>query len=362
MKYYIIAGENSGDLYGSYLMDSLTKYDNDPTFFCWGGDCMEKKGGHMIRRLDKLSFMGFWEVFKNGITILNNFLIVKKDIKKKNPDVLILIDYPGFNLRVAKFAKQNNIKVLWFIAPQIWAWKESRIKKIKKYIDRMYVVLPFEKDYFKSKNLHVQYFGHPLTQILNNNSIRNKKIKKVIALFPGSRKQEVKKMLPIMLKMINYFRDYRFIIGGVNNINLNFYKNIIKDYDVKLVIDQTYKLMSISAASIVSSGTISLEAAMCKVPQVVCYKTSFISFIIAKKLIKTKYISLVNIILNRRVIDELIQDNFNSENLIISLEKTLNKNNIKKVEKDYNQLIQKLNKNFSFNSLAKDMFAFCNQN
>ncbi len=358
MKYYIISGENSGDLYGGYLMDSLRKYDQDATFFCWGGDSMQEKGGKMIRKLNRLSFMGFWEVAQNFPTILYNFQLVKKDLKKKNPDVLILIDYPGFNLRVAQFAKKKNIKVLWFVAPQIWAWKESRITRIKKYIDRMYVVLPFEKNYFKSKNFNVEYFGHPLTQIINQKYFNSERKRKIIALFPGSRKQEVKKMLPTMLKLIDYFRDYRFIIGGVKNIDLNFYKKIIKNYDVKLVVDQTYKLMSCSSASIVTSGTISLESAMHNLPQVVCYKTSFISFLIAKRLVKSKYISLVNIILKRPVVDELIQQDFNSENLILSLEKLLNKNNIKNIQKEYNQLMSSLNKKFSFNNLAKDMLNF----
>ncbi len=358
MKYYIISGENSGDLYGSYLIDSIKKYDSKATFFCWGGDYMKKKGGKIIRHLDKLSFMGFWEVFKNIFTIIYNFQLVKKDLKKKKPDVLILIDYPGFNLRVAQFAKSQNIKVLWFVAPQIWAWNESRIKEIKKYIDRMYVVLPFEKDYFKSKNFNVQYFGHPLTQIINYKHFKNRKTKKIIALFPGSRKQEIRKMLPEMLKLIDYFRDYRFIIGGAKNINSNFYKELIKNHDVKLVIDQTYKLMSLSSAAIVTSGTISLEAAICNVPQVVCYKTSFISFLIAKRMIKSKYISLVNIILNRPVVDELIQQHFNSENLIFSIEKVLNKNNLHKIQKNYNELIHKLNKKFSFDDLVKDMLIF----
>ena len=360
MKYYIISGENSGDLYGSYLIDSIKKYDSKATFFCWGGDYMKKKGGKIIRHLDKLSFMGFWEVFKNIFTIIYNFQLVKKDIKKKKPNVLILIDYPGFNLRVAQFAKSQNIKVLWFVAPQIWAWNESRIKKIKKYIDRMYVVLPFEKDYFKSKNFNVQYFGHPLTQIINYKHFKKKKIKKTIALFPGSRKQEITKMLPEMLKLIKHFRDYRFVIGGVKNINLNLYKKLIKNHDVKLVIGQTYKLMSLSSAAIVTSGTISLEAAIFNLPQVVCYKTSFISFSIAKRMIKTKFISLVNIISNKKVVDELIQDDFNLENLIISLEKSLNKNYIKKLNIEYNKILNSLNKKFSFDNMAKDIIKFYN--
>lgn len=362
MKYYIISGENSGDIYGSYLMESIKKYDKNSTFFCWGGDRMEEKGGKMIRRLNKLSFMGFWEVFKNLFTILYNIQLVKNSINKNKPDLLILIDYPGFNLKVAQFAKRKNIKIYWFVAPQIWAWNESRIQKIKKYVDRMCVVLPFEKKYFKSKNYEVQYFGHPLTQIIKENKLPIQKKQKIISLFPGSRKQEIKKMLPEMLKLVNYFRDYRFIIGGVKNIDLIFYKKIIKNNDVKLVFNQTYKLMSCSTACIVSSGTVSLEAAFYNIPQVVCYKTSFISFEIAKRFVKSKYISLVNIILNRAVVDELIQKDFNLENLTISLEKALNKNSINKVQKDYNDLMNELNKNFSFNNVVKDMLSFYKSN
>ena len=355
MKYYIISGENSGDLYGSYLMESIKNYDKKSTFFCWGGKQMESKGGEMIRRLHKLSFMGFWEVFKNLFTVLYNIQLVKYSINQKKPDILILIDYPGFNLKVAQFAKRKNIQTFWFVAPQLWAWNDSRIQKIRKCVDRMYVVLPFEKDYFKSKNFDVEYFGHPLNQIIRKYNFEIDKKQKIISLFPGSRKQEVKKILPEMLKLVNYFRDYRFIIGGVSNIDISFYKKIIKNNDVKLVVNQTYKLMSYSTACIVCSGTVSLEAALFGVPQVVCYKTSLLSYLIAKKLVKLKYISLVNIIQKKQVVDELIQSDFNSENLVMSLEKALNKNNIVKVQNEYKKLTSKLNKNFSFDDLAKDM-------
>ena len=362
MNYYIISGELSGDLYGSKLIKSLRKYDTNAVFTCWGGDYMKKAGGHMVRDLDQLSFIGFFELLKHSFTIFSNYTFAKKHIKSASPDAIILIDYPGFNLRIAKYAKSLQIPVFWFIAPQTWAWKKNRVYKMKKYIDKLFVALPFELEYFSNFNIETYYYGHPILELLEKQKEINTLGKPIIALMPGSRKQEVQKMLPEMLKLIDYFRDYHFIIGGVNNIDLLFYKKIIKNHNVKLVINQTYKLMSVSSAAIVTSGTISLEAAICNLPQVVCYKTSFISFSIAKRLIKSKYISLVNIILNRSVVDELIQQDFNSENLIFSLEKNLNKNNIKNLQENYQELIHKLNKKFSFNDLAKDMLLFCKKN
>ena len=362
MKYYIISGETSGDLYGSYLIKSLNKLDKKSIFFCWGGEYMEKKGGQMIRTLDKLSFMGFFEVVKNWGAILKNLKIVKRDIKQKNPDAIILIDYPGFNFQVAQFSKKLKIPVFWFVAPQVWAWKESRIKKIKKYIDRMYVILPFEKEYFFSKNLSVQYFGHPLMEIINNQTIEYKKRRKIIALFPGSRKQEIKKILPEMLKLIFHFKDYEFIIGGVKSVSIHFYRKIIESFNVKLVFDQTYKLMNLASAAVVTSGTVSLESAIYKLPQVVCYKTSFLSYFLAKKFVKTKYISLVNIILNKKVIDELIQTDCNIENLIISLERALNKNNIQELHEEYNHLISQLGSRNVFDNVTKNMLDFIKKN
>lgn len=361
MKYYIISGEKSGDLYGGYLIKSLAKYHNkNANFICWGGDNMKKNNGEMVRSLDKLSFMGFWEVLKNFRTVIYNFQLIKRELKNKKPDILILIDYPGFNLRVAQYAKSKKIKVIWFVAPQVWAWNEKRVSKLKKNVDRMYVILPFEEEYFKSKNVNVQFFGHPLTQLIKKRKIKISSSKKIIALFPGSRAQEIKKTLPIMLGVIKYFNDYSFIIGGVKNIDLKLYKRIIGNHNVKLVIDQTYKLMNLSSAAILTSGTVSLEAALFGVPQVVCYKTSFISYLIAKKYVKTKFISLVNIISNKKVVDELIQDDFNLENLIISLEKSLNKNYIKKLNMEYNKISNSLNKKFSFDNMAKDIIKFYN--
>ena len=358
MNYYIVSGENSGDLYGSYLIDSIRKIDSNTTFFCWGGNYMQEKDVYMIRTLDKLSFMGFFEVLKNIFTVIKNLSIAKKDLKLRKPDCVILIDYPGFNFKVAKYASKLNIPVFWFIAPQTWAWKESRVQLLEKYIKKLYVILPFEKNYFLSKNISSEYFGHPLIEVIKDFPDHYSARKKIIALFPGSRKQEIRIMLPIMLKTISYFRDYEFIIGGAKNIDINFYKKIIKSSSVKLVFDQNYTLMSLASAALSTSGTVTLELAIHKVPQVVCYKTSLISFFIAKKMIKTKYISLVNILSKKKVVDELIQNDFTLENLIISLEKNLNKNNIENTVKDYKNLICKLNNQPVFDNVAKNIVSF----
>jgi len=361
MKYYIISGESSGDLYGSYLIDSIRKIDSNSIFHCWGGDYMQSKNVHIVRTLDKLSFMGFFEVLKNIFTVFKNLYIIKKDLRLKKPDCIILIDYPGFNFKVAKYASKLDIPVFWFVAPQTWAWKESRVKLLEKYIKKLYVILPFEKNYFSSKNISSEYFGHPLIEVIKDFPNKYSSRKKIIALFPGSRRQEIIIMLPVMLKTISYFRDYEFIIGGAKNIDLNFYKKIIKSSNVKLVFDQNYNLMSLASAALSTSGTVTLELALYKVPQVVCYKTSLISFLIAKKLIKTKYISLVNILSKKKVVDELIQNNFTLENLIISLEKSLNKNNIEITVKDYKKLISKLNNQPVFNNIAKNIVSSLNE-
>ena len=362
MRYYIVSGENSGDLYGSYLIDEIKKIDQASTFFCWGGEYMKEKNVSMIRTLDKLSFMGFFEVLKNAHTILYNLYLVKKDIQKKEPDCIILIDYPGFNFKVAKYAKKLNIPVFWFVAPQTWAWNESRVKLLKKYINRLYVILPFEKKYFLSHHIDSEYFGHPLMAIIKDYPSKYFERQKIIALFPGSRRQEIKMILPTMLKVINYFKDYEFIIGGAKNIDINFYKKIMKNSNVKLVFNQNYKLMRVASAALVTSGTATLELAINKVPQVVCYKTSLISFLIARKLIKTKYISLVNILSKKKVVDELIQNNFTLENLIISIEKSLNKNSIESTINDYNRLISTLNNKPVFNNIAKNIVSVLKKN
>jgi len=351
MKYYIIAGEASGDLHGSNLVKEIFRLDKNATIRAWGGEKMKDAGATVIKNYKDLSFMGFYEVLLNLNTILKNIRFCKSDIKKFNPNKIILIDYPGFNLRIAKWAKKNNFFVNFYIAPQIWAWKESRINIIKKYIDRLYVILPFEKNYFENKhNFKVKYLGHPIMDSIKNfNNTDNKKSflvknkiddnRKIIAILPGSRKQEIRKILKIMLNVIGNFSDYQFIIAGVPNIKKNFYRSIIKDFDVKMVENQTYDLLSNSSAALVTSGTATLETALFKVPQVVCYKTSLISFFLAKIFVKIKYISLVNLIVNKEIIKELVQSRCTKNNIINELTLVLRKKNALTMKEKYDELI-----------------------
>ena len=351
MKYYIIAGEASGDLHGSNLIKEIFRLDKNAIIRAWGGEKMKDAGATVIKNYKDLSFMGFYEVLLNLNTIIKNINFCKRDIRKFIPDKIILIDYPGFNLRIAKWAKKNNFFVNFYIAPQIWAWKESRINTIKKYIDRLYVILPFEKNYFEHKhNYKVKYLGHPIMDSIKNfNNTDNKKSflkknkiddnRKIIAILPGSRKQEIRKILKIMLNVIGNFSDYQFIIAGVPNINNTFYHSIVKDFDVKMVENQTYELLSNSSAALVTSGTATLETALFKVPQVVCYKTSLISFFLAKIFVKIKYISLVNLIANRVIIKELVQGSCTKNNIINELTQVLKKRNALTIRKNYNELI-----------------------
>jgi lipid-A-disaccharide synthase len=353
MKYYIIAGEASGDLHASNLMKALLQKDNHAEFRYWGGDLMSQVGGTLVKHYRDLAFMGFAEVFMNLRTILKNIKYCKKDITNYHPDVLILIDYPGFNMRIAEFAKQRNITVHYYISPQIWAWKENRIKKIKRDVDQMYVILPFEKDFYEKKhNFPVHFVGHPLLdaiadrkqvdpeQFRKENNLNEKPI---IALLPGSRKQEIAKMLFVMLKMIKKFTDSQFVIAGAPSQDLKFYQQFISNENVAIVENKTYDLLSVANAAIVTSGTATLETALFKVPEVVCYKGSAISYQIGKRLVKNiKYISLVNLISNKEVVTELIQDDFNEKKLENELFKILDYKKREKIFDDYYKLEKKL--------------------
>jgi lipid-A-disaccharide synthase len=269
--------------------------------------------------------MGFVEVIFNLRTIFKNISFCKKDIKRFKPDVIIFIDYPGFNMRIAKWAKHNGIKTHYYISPQIWAWKEGRIKNIKRDIDEMYVILPFEKDFYEKKhNFPVHFVGHPLIDaIVNRDQVEPEIFRKengldsrpIIALLPGSRKQEILKMLKVMLNVVEDFNDFQFVIAGAPSQDANYYEPFIKRQNVHLLLNKTYDLLSLSYAALVTSGTATLETALFKVPQVVCYKGSRISYEIAKRIIKLKYISLVNLILNKDVVTELIQTEFNKKRL-----------------------------------------------
>ncbi|NBU80788.1 MAG: lipid-A-disaccharide synthase [Flavobacteriaceae bacterium] len=352
MKYYIIAGEASGDLHGSNLMKALYKEDPAADIRFWGGDLMQNVGGTLVKHYSELAFMGFAEVVMNLNTILNNIKICKSDIEKFNPDVIIFIDYPGFNMRIAKWAKLRGIKTHYYIAPQIWAWKENRIKAVKRDFDKLFVILPFEKDFFEVKHqFPVDFVGHPLIDAIHNR-VKTEEVtfrkandldeKPIIAILPGSRKQEISKMLSVMLSIVTDFPEYQFVIAGAPSQEYQFYKPFLTKKNVKFISNKTYDLLSIATAALVTSGTATLETALFKVPEVVCYKGSWISYQIAKRVITLKYISLVNLIMDEEVVTELIQDKFNSKNLKQELSKLLDKNHRRAILKKYEDLECKL--------------------
>ncbi len=342
MKYYIIAGEASGDLHGSNLIKELKKRDTDDVITCWGGDKMEAAGAAVVKHYRDLAFMGFIEVVKNLPTIFKNISFCKKDIVRFKPDVLILIDYPGFNMRIAKWAHEQKIRIVYYISPQIWAWKENRVHAIKRDVDEMLVILPFEKDFYKKFNIEVDYVGHPLVEVINNFNTQNPGIKKekIIAVLPGSRKQEILIKLPIMLKVAPYFPEYKFVVAKAPGLEDAFYETLLAAYkNVATVSNQTYELLAKSEAALVTSGTATLETALFKVPEIICYKGGQISYEIAKRLIKIKYIGLVNLIMNREVVKELIQNDLTVENLCAELKELLtNKERAFSLQKDYDEL------------------------
>jgi lipid-A-disaccharide synthase len=343
MKYYIIAGEASGDLHGSNLIKELKQLDASSTFRCWGGDKMQQAGGELVKHYRELAFMGFTEVLMNLRTIFRNLAFCKEDILQHKPDALVLIDYPGFNLRIAKWAKKQGLKVIYYISPQVWAWKANRVKMMKECIDKMLVILPFEKEYFKNKwNWEVEYVGHPLVEVIEKSresgaGSKPFSDKPVIALLPGSRKQEILKKLPIMLEVSKSFPSYQFIVAKAPGVEETFYDDLLKNYsNVSYVADKTYDLLLQSKAALVTSGTATLETALFGVPEVVCYKGSFLSFQIGKRLVKIKYISLVNLIMDKLVVKELIQDELTVKNLQEGLSQLLTDEQlIVKIKTDY---------------------------
>ena len=349
MKYYIIAGEASGDLHGSNLIKELKKLDASTTIRCWGGDKMQLAGGELVMHYRKLAFMGFTEVVMNLRTILRNLKFCKQDILSYKPDTIILIDYPGFNLRIAKWAKQQGLKVIYYISPQVWAWKESRVKMMKQCIDKMLVILPFEKDFFETRwNWEVEYVGHPLVQVVESyeSGDRSQPLsdKPIVALLPGSRKQEIEKKLPVMLEVCKHFPDHQFIIAQAPAIEDSFYKQFTRQYpNVSWVKNKTYDLLMQAKAALVTSGTATLETALFDVPQVVCYKGSYFTYHIAKWLVKVKYIAMVNLIMDKPVVKELIQKELTAENLKQELNELLTNNlRIAAIKKDYAELKQLL--------------------
>lgn len=334
MKYYIIAGEASGDLHGSNLIKALKAKDVDANIRCWGGDLMKQAGGNLVKHFKDMAFMGFLEVLQNVNTILKNIQFCKVDIQNFNPDVIVFIDYSGFNLRIAKWAKEHHYRTNYYISPQIWASREGRISKIKRDIDAMYVILPFEKEFYEGKhNFPVHFVGHPLIDAImartktdpdNFRSENNLDPEKpIIALLPGSREQEVEKMLNLMLSLVDDFTEYEFVIAGAPSLERDFYTPFLDNPNVGFVSNKTYDLLSIAHAALVTSGTATLETALYKVPQVVCYRANWVSFQIAKRIVTLDYISLVNLIMGREVVKELIQDDLNTINLKTALSKIL---------------------------------------
>ena len=355
MKYYIISGEASGDLHGSNLIRQLYQLDPDAAIRCWGGEMMQAAGATLIKHYRDLAFMGFAEVVKNLPAIFQNIKFCKQDILDFNPDVLVLIDYPGFNLRIAEWAKEKGFRVVYYISPQVWAWKANRVKKMKLCIDKMLCILPFEKDYYKDKwDWDVEYVGHPLVEVIeekqlgvrslelgiNNNSKLQTPNSKLIALLPGSRKQEISKKLPIMLQVAKSFPEYQFVVAMAPGLEDVFYEPFLSAYqNVSTVRYQTYELLLQAKAALVTSGTATLETALFGVPEVVCYKGSNISYQIAKRLIKIKYISLVNLIMDKLVVKELIQDELTTPNLVRELTLLLTDEKRKaELQKDYTAL------------------------
>ena len=354
MKYYIIAGEASGDLHGSNLIKELKKNNPKANFRCWGGDLMKSQCNDLVMHYEEFSYMGFFEVIININKILDFISICKKDIENYKPDIIIYIDYPGFNMRIAKWAKNKNFTNHFYISPKVWVWKEKRVKLIKKIIDKMYVILPFEKDYYRNKhNYKVDFVGHPLLDAIENEKTFNKKefidnnnlsTKPIIALLPGSRDQEINKLLPVMLEAVSNLRNYQIVIAGAPSKSIEYYNKVIQSNDssgnlVKVICNETYNILRVSTAAIVTSGTATLETALFKVPQVVCYKTSWLSYLIGRLLIPDlKYISLVNIILDKEVVTELIQGDCNKTNLVIELQKILNKKNMSSMFNNYDLL------------------------
>ena len=387
MKYYIIAGEASGDLHGSNLIRELKLLDNRAAMRCWGGNKMEAAGATLVKHFSDLAFMGFIEVIKNLRTIFKNLAFCKADILQYKPDVLILIDYPGFNLRIAEWAKQQGIKVIYYISPQVWAWKAGRVKKMKQCIDKMLVILPFEKEYYKTKwQWGVEYVGHPLVEVVdrwllavgrNKQQIMNNEQRStandqrianneqwptnIIALLPGSRKQEILKKLPIMLEAAKNFPAYHFMVAKAPGVEENFYNELLAPYkNVSSVVNKTYDLLGMAKAALVTSGTATLEAALFEVPEIICYKGNAISYRIAKRLIKIKYICLVNLIMDKEVVKELIQDELTVENITLGLNEILqNPAKQQQLKKDYTDLKNLLSKggNASANA-AKSISTF----
>jgi lipid-A-disaccharide synthase len=345
MRYYIIAGEASGDMHAANLVKELKKKDSLAEFRAWGGDLLQSQGATLVKHYRDLAFMGFKEVIVNLGTIIRNIRFCKEDIQAYKPDIIIFVDYPGFNMRIAEWAKKEGFKTVYYISPQVWAWKSKRALKLKRDIDKMITILPFEQEFYRKFDYKVEYVGHPLLDMIDD--IRTKEKtgtdKPVVAILPGSRKQEIKKMLPVMLEVAKEFPEYMFVVAGAPGQDEDFYKPYLENYQAGIVYNKTYSLLAQAEAAMVTSGTATLETALFNVPEVVCYKGSRLSYWIGKQLVKIKYISLVNLIMNRLVVKELIQNEMSVQNVQNELSRLLRDETYRtQMLEDYSTLKQKL--------------------
>ncbi|MBO4614042.1 MAG: lipid-A-disaccharide synthase [Bacteroidales bacterium] len=370
MRYFVIAGEASGDLHGSFLVEQIKAADTEATIEGWGGDLMAAQGVKLHKHIRDLAFMGFVEVAKNLSTIFANIKLVKQQITYFRPDALVLVDYPGFNFRIAKWAKKQGFKVLYFISPNVWAWKANRVYKVRDNTDRMYTILPFEKAFYAKYNIDVEYYGHPLVDVTSSynaksidefRQMHNLPDKPIIATMAGSRKQEISRMLPVMLETAKNYPQYEFLITGAPAIDKEYYDQFLvqKPENVELLFNSTYEILSHAEAGLVTSGTATLEAALFGVPQVVCYKADAFSVFIARQVSRfsgVKYISLVNLILDKPSVRELIQDDLTVQNATDELGKIIVGGEKRAtIENDYKELYGRLGEKGVYRRIADDM-------
>ncbi len=354
MRYYIIAGEASGDLHASNLMRELKALDADATFRFWGGDLMARQGGTLVKHYRDTAYMGVWEVLTNLKSIFRNLNDCKEDILRYHPDVIILVDYPGFNLRIARFAHEHDLKVFYYISPKIWAWNKGRVRRIQKWVDKMFTILPFETDFYAKYNVPVAYSGNPLLDAIDSRQYKDEPRadflkrhdlpdKPIVAVLAGSRTQEIDRIMPDMMKMVRKFPDHQFIVAGAPSFNASDYQQYVPgEGTVKVIFGETYALLQQARAAMVTSGTATLEAALLKCPQVVCYKMwggGVTDFMAKKVIIQVPFISLVNLIMNREVVTELFQNDMTEENLTSELRNLLCDEGIRnKMFADYAEL------------------------
>ena len=368
MKYYLIAGEASGDLHGSNLLKGLKMADPDPVFRFRRGSRMKAQGDELVRHYREHNIMGFWEVLANLGKIRRNFDQCKRDLLAFNPDVLILIDYPGFNLRMAEFAQKHHIRVFYYISPKIWAWKESRIKKIKAFVDQMFIIFPFEKAFYQKHHYPALYFGNPLIDAVDQQMAHRSSFeaftaevgldgRPIVAIMPGSRKQEIDRNLEVMLGILPDYPDHQFIIAGAPSIERAYYERYLDVPNLNFVYNRTYDLLSHSKAAVITSGTATLEAALFNVPQVVCYRANPVSYHIARHFVQVSYISLVNLNLEREAVRELLQKEMNPRHLKEEVSKLLyDEGHVQRMRRDYSELRQILGGSGASESIARAMY------